>query len=192
MNERRRPLGLHRTVLLLAGTHFIVDGYGNILTPLLPLLISELNLSLAGAGTLTMFFQLANSVTQLGFGHLADRWRPRLLLLIGPIVGVSMLPLIGLAPTAWMLALLLIAGGLGGAAFHPPAAALVHRYAGPQRGLAMSFHITRPGGGANRFCTVRPDVRPWRDAVADAAGTGCPWSLPVAAVAILRTAAGTR
>jgi FSR family fosmidomycin resistance protein-like MFS transporter len=142
MSARRGPLGLHRTILLLAGTHFIVDGYGNILTPLLPLLISELNLSLAGAGTLTMCFQLANSVTQLGFGHLADRWRPRLLLLIGPIIGVSMLPLIGLAPTAWMLALLLIAGGLGGAAFHPPAAALVHRYAGRQRGLAMSFHIT--------------------------------------------------
>ena len=60
------------------GTHFIVDGFGNILAPLLPLLILNLNLSLAAAGTLQMFFQLANSVAQLGFGHIADRWRPRL------------------------------------------------------------------------------------------------------------------
>ena len=136
------PLGLHRTILLLAGTHFIVDGYGNILAPLLPLIITELNLSLAGAGTLQMCFGLAASVTQLGFGHLADRWRPRLLLLAGPVAGVTMLPLIGLGENAWMLAGLLVAGGLGGAAFHPPAAALVHRYAGRHRGLAMSFHIT--------------------------------------------------
>jgi FSR family fosmidomycin resistance protein-like MFS transporter len=139
---RLRPLGLHRTVLLLASTHFVVDSYGNILAPLLPLLITNLHLSLAAAGTLQMCFQLANSVSQLGFGHLADKWRPRVLLLAGPLVCVSAITLIGLAPNPVTLALVLILGGLGGAAFHPPAAALVHRYSGNQRGLAMSFHIT--------------------------------------------------
>ncbi len=137
-----RPFGLHRTVLLLAATHFIVDGYGNILAPLLPLLIGNLGLSLFAAGTLQMCFQLANSVSQLAFGHLADRWRPRVLLLAGPILCVTALPLIGLAPNPIVLALVLVLGGLGGAAFHPPAAALVHQHAGAQRGLAMSFHIT--------------------------------------------------
>jgi FSR family fosmidomycin resistance protein-like MFS transporter len=136
------PLGLHRTVVLLAATHFIVDGYGNILAPLLPLLITQLGLTLAAAGTLQMCFQLANSVSQLGFGHIADRWRPRLLLIVGPMIAVATLPLIGLAPGAVALAFVLILGGLGGAAFHPPAAALVHRYSGEKRGLAMSFHIT--------------------------------------------------
>ena len=126
----------------MASTHFLVDGYGNVLTPLLPLLITNLNLSLAGAGTLQMCFQLANSVAQLGFGHIADRSNPRILLIGGPLLAVAMLPLIGLAPTAWVLAAVLIIGGLGGAAFHPPAAALVHKYAGPHRGFAMSFHIT--------------------------------------------------
>jgi MFS transporter, FSR family, fosmidomycin resistance protein len=138
----RRPFGLHRTVLILAGTHFIIDGYGNILAPLLPLLITQLNLSLAAAGTLQMCFQLANSVSQLGFGHIADRWRPRVLLIAGPLISVALLPLVGLAPGPVALAIVLIVGGLGGAAFHPPAAALVHRYSGEQRGLAMSFHIT--------------------------------------------------
>jgi FSR family fosmidomycin resistance protein-like MFS transporter len=142
MSARLRPFGLHSTVVLLASTHFVVDGYGNILAPLLPLLISNLGLSLAGAGTLQMCYQLANSVSQLGFGHIADRWRPRVLLIAGPLVGVTMLPLIGLAPNAWTLAACLVLGGLGGAAFHPPAAALVHRFSGEHRGLAMSFHIT--------------------------------------------------
>lgn len=138
----KRPFGLHPTVLLLASTHFIIDGYGNILAPLLPLLITRLGLSLAAAGALQMCFQLANSVSQLGFGHIADRWRPRLLLWSGPLICVAVLPLVGLASGGLVLALVLVLGGLGGAAFHPPAAALVHRYSGKQRGLAMSFHIT--------------------------------------------------
>jgi FSR family fosmidomycin resistance protein-like MFS transporter len=142
MSRPFRPLGLHSTVLLLASTHFIVDGYGNIFAPLLPLLITQMNLSLAGAGTLQMCFQMAASVSQLGFGHIADRWRPRVLLLAGPIAGVALLPLIGLSTNAWMLGGILILGGLGGAAFHPPAAALVHRFSGHRGGLAMAFHIT--------------------------------------------------
>ena len=137
-----RPFGLHGTVLVMAGTHFLVDGYGNVLTPLLPLLITDLNLSLAGAGTLQMCFQLANSVAQLGFGHVADRRNPRILLIGGPLLAVGILPFVGLAPSVGVLAAVLILGGLGGAAFHPPAAALVHRYAGQHRGFAMSFHIT--------------------------------------------------
>jgi FSR family fosmidomycin resistance protein-like MFS transporter len=139
---RFRPFGLHATVVVLASTHFLVDAYGNILSPLLPLLIPRLNLSLAAAGTLQMCFQLANSVSQLGFGHVADRWRPRVLLLLGPVVALTMLPFAGLAGNVWELGAVLVIGGLGGAAFHPPAAALVHRLAGAQRGLAMSFHIT--------------------------------------------------
>ena len=56
---RRRLLGLHPTVIVLATTHFLVDGFGNILTPLLPLLIPKLNLSLAAAGTVQMLYQMA-------------------------------------------------------------------------------------------------------------------------------------
>lgn len=138
----RPAVGLHRTVVLLASTHLLVDGYGNIFSPLLPLLIPQLGLSLAAAGSLQMLYQMAASVSQLAFGAIADRWRPRALLLAGPIVGIAILPLIGLTSNVWALAAVLVLGGLGGAAFHPPAAALVHRYAGPRKGLAMAFHIT--------------------------------------------------
>jgi FSR family fosmidomycin resistance protein-like MFS transporter len=133
---------LHPTILLLAGVHFIVDGYSNIYAPLLPLLIPRLDLSLAAAGTLMMCFQIANSVAQLGFGHIADRWKPRVLLIVGPLVCVAFLPFIGMAWNVTSLAVVLIAGGLGTAAFHPSAAALVHRLGGERAHLAMSFHIT--------------------------------------------------
>jgi len=120
----------------------MVDGYGNIYAPLLPLLIPRLELSLAAAGTLTMLFQIAASVAQVGFGRLADRWRPRLLVMAGPVVAVTLLSLIGLARSPAMLALILVAGGLGAAAFHPPAAALAHRLGGERPGFAMSVYIS--------------------------------------------------
>ena len=144
----RRSSGLHPTILLLAGTHFVVDGFSNIYAPLLPLLIPHLNLSLAAAGTLQMCFQMANSVAQLGFGRVADQWRPKVLLIAGPLLAVAILSLVGLATSPWLLGLILVVGGLGAAAFHPPAAALVHRLGGERTGFAMSFHIT---GGSLGF-----------------------------------------
>lgn len=134
--------GLHPTVLATASTHMVVDTYNNIFAPLLPLLIPRMDLTLAMVGTLAMCFQLASSVAQLGFGALADRWRPRVLLIGGPILSVTVLSLIGMAPTPAVLAAILLVGGLGGAAFHPPAAALVYEVSGARKGLAMSVHVT--------------------------------------------------
>ena len=138
----RTVVGLPPAVISLASTHFIVDAYNNIYTPLLPLFIPQLGLSLTAVGTLAMCFQLATSVSQLGFGALADRWRPRVLLIAGPILTVVVLSMVGLAPTTLALGALLVVGGLGGAAFHPPAAAAVYRAAGANKGFAMSVHIT--------------------------------------------------
>ena len=90
-----------------------------------------------------MLFQMAASVAQVGFGHIADRWRPRLLRDGGARSWPSgVLSFVGLAPSVPVLAAVLIVGGLGAAAFHPPAAALAHRLGGAHRGLAMSVHIT--------------------------------------------------
>ena len=65
--------GLHTSIWKIASTHVIVDAYTNIYAPLLPLLIPHLNLSLKTAGIIAMCFQMANSVSQLGFGALADK-----------------------------------------------------------------------------------------------------------------------
>ena len=126
----------------------MVDAYGNMYAPLLPLLIPRLEISLKTVGVLAMCYQLASSVSQLGFGTLADRWRPRVLLMAGPILSVVVLSALGTATSVPMLAALLLIGGLGGAAFHPPAAALVHAVSGDRKGLAMSTHIS---GGSLGF-----------------------------------------
>lgn len=144
----RGSLGIHTSIWKVASTHVVVDGYTNIYAPLLPLLIPHLGMSLATAGTVAMCFQLANSVSQLGFGALADRWRPRLLVMAGPLVAVVVLSFVGLSTSPFMLGVILVAGGLGGAAFHPPAAALVYRLSDHRKGLAMSVHLS---GGSLGF-----------------------------------------
>jgi MFS transporter, FSR family, fosmidomycin resistance protein len=149
-----KRLGLHATVWATASTHFVVDAYGNMFAPLLPLLIPQLSLSLKAVGVLAMCFQLASSVSQLAFGTLADRWRPRVLLMGGPVLSVVVLSLLGMSTSPMMLGALLLVGGLGGAAFHPPAAALVHAVSGQRKGLAMSTHIS---GGSLGF-SVAPLV----------------------------------
>ncbi|MCX6537574.1 MAG: MFS transporter [Acidobacteria bacterium] len=139
MSERR---SLNPTVYRMASAHFVADAYSNLYVPLLPALISRLGLSLAAAGMMVMVYQLATSVSQLGFGRLADRWNPRVLLVAGPLLSVAVLSLIGLVWSPGTLAACLIIGGLGGAAFHPTAAAVVNRLGGSRRGLAMAIHIT--------------------------------------------------
>lgn len=120
----------------------MVDGYGNIYAPLLPLLIPQLQMSLMTAGAFAMLFQLAASVMQIVFGHVADRWRPRALVIAGPFVAVAVLSFVGVAGSKATLAAILMIGGLGTAAFHPSAAALAHRLGGASAGLAMSVYIT--------------------------------------------------
>jgi FSR family fosmidomycin resistance protein-like MFS transporter len=143
-----RRFRLHSAIWATASTHFVVDCYGNMFAPLLPLLIPQLNLSLKTVGVLAMCYQLASSVSQLAFGTLADRWRPRVLLMAGPVLSVVVLSAIGTSTNVPMLAALLLIGGLGGAAFHPPAAALVYSVSGDRKGLAMSTHIS---GGSLGF-----------------------------------------
>jgi MFS transporter, FSR family, fosmidomycin resistance protein len=143
-----KRLGLHSAIWATASTHFVIDAYGNMFAPLLPLLIPRLGLSLQTVGLLAMLYQLASSVSQLGFGALADRWRPRVLLIGGPLLSVVVLSGLGAATSVPVLAALLLIGGLGGAAFHPPAAALVHAVSGTRKGLAMSTHIS---GGSLGF-----------------------------------------
>ena len=140
-----RLFGVPRTVLALSATHGVNDIFMNIYAPLLPMFIPRMGLSLTAAGMIAAAIQIAGSFAQLVFGPLADRWRPRMLAVIGPLLAVGVTSLAGLATTPMMLGTILVIGCLGSAAFHPTAAAMVNRIGGARRGTAMSVHVT---GGA--------------------------------------------
>jgi len=136
-----------RSVLLLSGAHMAHDVYPAFLGVLLPLLIDELNISLAVAGILASTIRWTTSL-QPFFGHWADRSDTRYWVILTPALTASSMSLLGIAPnTAAVVALLLLAG-LSHAAFHPAGGALATRASGTEWGRGTSYFMT--GGEIGR------------------------------------------
>jgi len=127
-----------RTALLFFG-HLLNDGYVSFFAPLLPLLITRLDLSLTLAGALGTVSILVNSVTQPALGHLLDRTRRPFLVILGPLLTIVAMSLIGRVGSFGALVAILIVAGIGTALFHPAAASLVAAGGGAKRGLVMAF-----------------------------------------------------
>lgn len=121
--------------------HFTVDSYSSFFTPLLPLMVHKLDLSLARAGALVALSATASSFSQPLFGWLADHLRRPWFVACGPLVAAVFLSAVGLAPTYGALVALLMIGGFGVAAFHPQSAVLA-RSATSRPGPAMSLFVT--------------------------------------------------
>jgi FSR family fosmidomycin resistance protein-like MFS transporter len=138
-------------VLTLAGAHLVHDVYSSFLAPLLPLLIDTLGLSLAQAGSLTMFQRLPSLINPF-IGVMADRVDLRLFIVLAPSVTAVSMSLLGLAPSYAVLALLLVVAGFSAAFFHVPGPVVVARVSGRQVGKGMSFWMA--GGELAR--TVGP------------------------------------
>lgn len=116
-----RPLLIAATV---AVAHGLNDLYSAFLHPLLPRIMDKLGLNIALAATLAMTLSLAASLVQPVMGHLADRFGRRVFVVAGPVLSAVFMSLIGVAPTFAVLMVCLALGGLGSAAFHPPAASM--------------------------------------------------------------------
>lgn len=119
--------------------HLVNDGFGSFFAPLLPLLIHRLDLSLAMAGAFGTLRILISSLTQPGLGYLLDRAQRPILAVVGPVLTIFAMGFIGKVGSFWQLAVVLMAGGLGIALFHPANASLVAATGGNKRGLAMAF-----------------------------------------------------
>jgi FSR family fosmidomycin resistance protein-like MFS transporter len=141
-NQAATVAGVPPVVARMGVAHFVVDWFSNTLAPLMPLLVTRLQLTLAGAGVLGMILTLASSVAQVLFGDLADRGRARLMLVGGAVLSVAGLSLLTLCQTWTQLVIVLIVGGLGVAAFHPAGAMLAHRFGRERPGYAMAVYVT--------------------------------------------------
>ncbi len=126
---------------LLALAHFTIDAYSSFFSPLLPLLVAKLDLSLTRVGTLVALASLSSSFAQPLFGLIGDRLRRPWFIAFGPLTAALFMSGIGMAPGYASLVALLMLGGIGVAAFHPQAAALAGELS-PRRGLAMAIFVT--------------------------------------------------
>lgn len=151
--EDRFQLG---RILSIVGGHFIHDIFTAFVSPLLPLLIDRLSLSLTQAGALTVFWQIP-SLLNVFIGYLADRVSVRYFVIFAPAVTATFTSLMGAASSYWILAILLFVTGISVAAFHAPAPAMISQVSGKRVGLGMSLFMA--GGELGR--TVGPLLVAW-------------------------------
>jgi len=125
-----------RLVLVVAGAHALNDMYASFIPPLLPRIMDDMGLSIAMATTLAVAFSIAASFPQPLIGYLADRYGRRIFLVLGLVVSAVFVSGIGWPSGFWALVLVLIVGGLGSAAFHPPGASYAVRVSAGKGGGA--------------------------------------------------------
>jgi len=162
-------------VLTVASGHFVHDVFTSFLAPWLPLLIEKLSLSLALAGSLTVFLRIPAIFNPI-IGVIADRVDMRWMVIAAPAVTAVCMSLIGLAPSYGVVCVLLSTAGFSAAVFHVPGPVMIARVSGSQVGKGMSFFMA-----AGEFArTVGPLV-----AVAAVALWGFEGSYPVMIIGLI-------
>jgi len=143
-----------RAIFALFLIHFIGDFFQSFVRPLLPVLADKFTLNLTQVGLITGISTFMAFLIQPIFGYLADRYRTRMILLIGSLVGAVCIPQVGIAPYFGVVLLLIGLGSIGSAIYHPTAAGMVSVYGGRRTGLSMSLF----GLGGTLGFTIGPIV----------------------------------
>jgi MFS transporter, FSR family, fosmidomycin resistance protein len=126
---------------LITWGHFLNDCYGSFFAPILPLLIEKLSLSLTMASGLASIASITSAVFQPIYGMASDRIRGRFFIVLGPLLSTVCMSLIGVAPNAALIGVLLLLAGVGSAAFHPQAVAAAGLVSGDRKGFGISVFI---------------------------------------------------
>jgi len=151
-NDRSNRFQTGKIMALSIG-HFIHDLYSSFLSPLLPLLIDKLSLTLTQAGFLSTIMQLPALLNPY-IGVLADRVSVRYFVILAPAMTAVPMSLIGIAPSYGVLLLLLFITGISVSIFHVPAPVMISHLSAARKGRGMSFFMT--GGELAR--TIGPLV----------------------------------
>jgi FSR family fosmidomycin resistance protein-like MFS transporter len=144
------PSGKTNVKVLFALTlvHFTGDFYSSFTTPLFPLFVEKLGLSLTQIGLIAGINRMLAFVVQPSVGYMADRYQTRGFIMVGLLMAVVFIPLSGVATGFWTLLLAVSLGSIGSAMFHPSVTGLVPLYSGNKAGFAMSVFNT---GGTLAF-----------------------------------------
>lgn len=135
-------------VLILTLVHFTGDFYSSFFSPLLPIFVDKLGLTLTQVGLITGMVRLLSFIVQPVIGYLADRYEGRIFVLSGLFLAFFFIPFSGVAPNFWVLLLVLCIGSIGSSMFHPATTGMVPLYAGDKTGFCLSIYNT---GGTFAF-----------------------------------------
>ena len=142
--DERASSANFKVVFGLFLVHFLGDFYSAFINPLLPEFIEKFSLNLTQVGLITGMSRLLAFVVQPSIGYLADHYRTRFFVLGGPLLTITFISLVGVAPTFSLLLVFIILGSIGSSMYHPTAAGMVSTFSGPQ--VAFSMSIFNMGG----------------------------------------------
>jgi MFS family permease len=141
--------GRYAAVMTLIGSgHALSHFYVLALPPLFPLLKADFGVSYAALGLLVSLFNLVTGVFQVPAGVLVDRLGARNLLAAGlAILGICFAG-IAVAPSYWMVLVLISVAGIGGSIFHPADYAIITGSVEEKRlGRAFGLHTFTGSAG---------------------------------------------
>ena len=129
--------------------HLVNDTYPNLYPILLPELMAEMHFGTAAAGLISTVAALTTQLLQPVMGYEADKRGGRSFVVGGLVIGSVLTALaLAYAPSYGLLLVALLASGLGNAAFHPHASAIMGELSRKYKGLGMSFFMI--GGNFGR------------------------------------------
>src|SRR5438552_11745950 len=135
--QRIRPNA--KLIALLSLGHFVVDLNQGSLPAFLPFLKTAHQLSYSAVATIVLAANVASSIVQPLFGYFADRTARRWMLPASVLLTGGGFALMGLAPGFAALLALVVAMGLGVAAYHPEAYKTATSVAGERKATALSW-----------------------------------------------------
>src|SRR4030043_1596971 len=137
-----------KVLFALTLVHFTGDFYSSFISPLYPLFIQKIGLSLTQIGIISGVNLLLSFIVQPSVGYMADRYATRNFILLGVLMPVVFIPLSGITAGFWALLLVVALGSIGSSMFHPSVTGMVPLYSGNKAGFAMSIFNT---GGTLAF-----------------------------------------
>jgi FSR family fosmidomycin resistance protein-like MFS transporter len=135
-----------RAMTVLSLGHLCVDLCQGALPALLPFLIAAHGWSYGEASGLILAATVSSSVIQPIFGHMSDRRSLPWLMPGGVALAAGGIALAGVAGDYWLTFVVIVASGLGVAAYHPEASRFASYVGGARRATAMS--VFSVGGNA--------------------------------------------
>ena len=149
---KNSPFSPRKQLYFLTVVHTVIDSYATVLPHLLPLLLKKLASQTAArnslAGIIISVYSTFSSLGQIFFGWASDRFQTMHFVTFGVAFTAIALSLLGIAPSLFLVLVLLGIGGCGVAAFHPKATSQAAALAGEDRGFAISVFLT--GGNIGR------------------------------------------
>ena len=131
MNSNKSSLG---KIFSLSLAHMFNDWYMNYIQTLLPFLVLA-GLGVSKGAFLISAFTITSSLLQPVFGYLVDQKNQRWMVYVGTIWMSVLVCLIGILHNYMLLVVLAALSGLGTAAFHPQASAMISSVSGSRKGF---------------------------------------------------------